>query len=113
MDETFNNAIALNPYEPIRPELDDRVVYISAPLSIDEPLTEPEYSISIQAVKLRRRVQMYQWVEERTYVEFVINYMFLIALIILVINSFFLVQGMILMSKIVLQPNILHMIIIM
>ncbi|KAJ8920944.1 hypothetical protein NQ315_015737 [Exocentrus adspersus] len=66
LDETYNNAIVLNPYDKIQPELDGRVVYISGNLVVDEPLTEPDYGISIQAVKLKRRVQMYQWVEERT-----------------------------------------------
>ncbi|KAJ8960820.1 hypothetical protein NQ318_020116 [Aromia moschata] len=66
LDETYNNAIALNAYDRVQPELDGRVVHISGALAIDEPLTEPDYSISIQAVKLKRRVQMYQWVEERT-----------------------------------------------
>lgn len=66
LDETYNNAIILKPYDKVNPENDGRVVYISANLAIDEHLTETEYGISIQAVKLKRRVQMYQWVEERT-----------------------------------------------
>lgn len=43
---------------------DGELIYISARLSTDEPLTEPDYNIQVQAVKLKRHVQMYQWVEE-------------------------------------------------
>ncbi|XP_060517410.1 transmembrane protein 43 homolog [Cylas formicarius] len=66
LEEVFQNAISLNQYDKLRPEFDGRVVHIAGDLVVDEPLTDPEYGISIQAVKLKRRVQMYQWVEERS-----------------------------------------------
>lgn len=65
LDETYNNAKIVKDYEKLDHQNEGRVLHIAGILKVEEPLTEPEYGISIQSVKLKRRVQMYQWVEER------------------------------------------------
>lgn len=64
LDEALDSAITINAANEVENNYEGRIVHIAGPIVIGEPLTEPDYDIQILAVKLKRRVQMYQWVEE-------------------------------------------------
>ena len=44
-------------------EHNGKLVLVTGQLDIEDPLEDPAYAISINAVKLRRVVQVYQWYE--------------------------------------------------
>lgn len=66
LGEALDDAVTINPFAEAEDNViyDNRIVHFIGPILIGEPLTEPDYNIHIMAVKLRRRVQMFQWVEE-------------------------------------------------
>ncbi|XP_068141926.1 transmembrane protein 43 homolog [Drosophila tropicalis] len=65
LDEVYTNIYSMQfTSEELDQSFEQRIVHISGGILIGEPLTEPDYNIQLMAVKLKRRVQMYQWVEE-------------------------------------------------
>ncbi|XP_017843799.1 transmembrane protein 43 homolog isoform X2 [Drosophila busckii] len=72
LDEAFAEVYTMQFTEEEQDQsYEQRVVHLSGPILCGEPLTEPDYNIQIMAVNLRRRVQMYQWVEDSVESSFV------------------------------------------
>ncbi|XP_011303919.1 transmembrane protein 43 homolog [Fopius arisanus] len=70
LDEALENVATITDMKKIPPEYDGKLVHLSGPIWTSEPLTEPDYGVIVEGIKLKRRVQVYQWVEieeERTY----------------------------------------------
>ncbi|XP_059469726.1 transmembrane protein 43 homolog [Neocloeon triangulifer] len=70
LNEGFDSIVLIQNENQILPENNGKLIHLVGYIQVGEPLTEFEYGVLISAVKLKRRVQMYQWVEERTLREF-------------------------------------------
>ncbi|XP_051977598.1 transmembrane protein 43 isoform X2 [Xyrauchen texanus] len=63
LDEGLSQVVSLHPDMSLDHQNHNRLVHLSGPLHTSQPLYDPNYRISVQAVKLKRQVEMYQWVE--------------------------------------------------
>eukprot|EP00057_Strongylocentrotus_purpuratus_P035333 XP_798642.2 PREDICTED: transmembrane protein 43 [Strongylocentrotus purpuratus] len=65
LDDGLRNIIPLESSEVIFTENNNKLIHVTGKLRTTEPLLDSQFGISVRAVKLRRHVQMFQWVEHR------------------------------------------------
>ncbi|XP_045931762.1 transmembrane protein 43 [Micropterus dolomieu] len=65
LDEGLSQVVSLGPYSSLDLQNNNHLVHLSAQLRTSQPLHDPNYRVEVQAVKLKRQVEMYQWVEYR------------------------------------------------
>lgn len=63
LDEGLSQVVSLEPFSSLGLQNNNRLVHLSAQLRTSQPLHDPNYRVVVQAVKLKRQVEMYQWVE--------------------------------------------------
>lgn len=63
LDEGHRSILVPETTSVVFDENNGKLILLSGELRIDESLKEPMYDLSIKAVKLKKRVQMYQWYE--------------------------------------------------
>ncbi|XP_029989226.1 transmembrane protein 43 [Sphaeramia orbicularis] len=63
LDEGLSQVVSLEPLSGLDLQNNYRLVHFSAQLKTAQPLHDPNYRVVVQAVKLKREVEMYQWVE--------------------------------------------------
>ena len=51
--------------EAVVPGNDGLLVHVSGLVEADEPITDPRFAVTVRALRLRRVVEMYQWVENK------------------------------------------------
>lgn len=63
LDEGLSQVVSLHPSSSLQQQNNNRLVHLSTKLQTSKPLYDPNYEVTVQAVKLKRQVEMYQWVE--------------------------------------------------
>lgn len=66
LDEGLRSVVALPNTHVVSMENNGRLIHLIGDLKTDKVLSDAEYSVAIYAVKLKRVVEMYQWVEHET-----------------------------------------------
>lgn len=58
-------AVVTVPADRVDPANEQKLVHLSGPAATEETLSDPEFGIAANAIKLRRSVEMYQWQEKK------------------------------------------------
>uniref|UniRef100_A0A8C2ZDZ6 Transmembrane protein 43 n=1 Tax=Cyclopterus lumpus TaxID=8103 RepID=A0A8C2ZDZ6_CYCLU len=65
LNEGLSQVVLLGPFSSLDLQNNNHLVHLSSQLHTSQPLHDPNYRVAVQAVKLKRQVEMYQWVEYR------------------------------------------------
>lgn len=65
LDEGLSLVVSLEPSFAPEVQNNNHLIHLSAPLRTAQPLHDPNYRVAVHAVKLKRQVEMYQWVEHQ------------------------------------------------
>ncbi|XP_064422413.1 transmembrane protein 43 [Latimeria chalumnae] len=63
LDEGLALVVSLEDINVVSSQNHEKLIHLSGPLRTTKPLYDPNYGIFVYAVKLKRHVEMYQWVE--------------------------------------------------
>nr|XP_020498026.1 transmembrane protein 43 [Labrus bergylta] len=63
LDEGLSQVVSLESFSSLNQQNNNHLVHLSAKLRTSQSLYDPNYRVEVQAVKLQRQVEMYQWVE--------------------------------------------------
>ncbi|MCL4140554.1 UNVERIFIED_CONTAM: hypothetical protein GTU68_025528 [Idotea baltica] len=66
LDEGYNSVVKVVSSDIIDPSNENKLTHVWGALVLDNPLQDSYYGIIVRAVALKRRVQIYQWIEEES-----------------------------------------------
>ncbi|KAM4652842.1 transmembrane protein 43 [Discoglossus pictus] len=64
LDEGLSNVVPIANIHNLDSQNEANLVHLSGALRTSKPLYDPNYGVSIHCAKLKRQVEMYQWVEQ-------------------------------------------------
>ena len=64
LDEGQGACVSLDTCAEIDPEMNGRLVHATGKAETDDVLVDDVFGVSVNAISLKRNVEMYQWVEE-------------------------------------------------
>ena len=64
IDEGEGACVSLDTNETVDPDMNGRLVHVTGKADTTDVLTDDDFGVSVTAINLKRKVEMYQWVED-------------------------------------------------